>query len=94
MSDWDLFDSLEGFCSVGNIIHGVKDVGAVISRSASVANTDHNIFKDYESLLMLESFALHLLWAHGAFAVFAVMAVHSFSIVAKASIEKPVETGC
>ena len=91
MRDGNLLDSLEGFCSVGNIIYGVKDVGAVIPRSASVANTDHNIFKDYESLLMLESFALHLLWAHGAFAV---MAVHSFSIVAKASIEKPVETGC
>ena len=72
----------------------MEDVGAVIPRSAGVAHTDQNIFKDYESLLMLEGLALHLLRAHGSVAVFASIAVHGLRIVAKASNEKPVETGC
>src|SRR5882724_6461395 len=94
MSDRNLLDSLEGLSPVGNVIYGMENVGAVIPRSAGVANTDHDIFKDDESFLVLESLALHLLRAHGAFAVFAAIAVHGLSIMAKASNEKPVEAGC
>jgi hypothetical protein len=90
----NLLESLERLRAVSNIIHGVKSVRAVNSHSANIADADEYILKDYESLLMLESLPLHLLRAHGSLAVFTVIAVHGLSIVAKASFEKPVETGC
>ena len=96
MRDRNLLDSLEWFGSIRNVVHRVKDVSAVIPRSAGIANADHNIFQDYESLLMLKGLAFYLLRADGSlavFAVFAVIAVHDLSIVAEASNEKPVETG-
>ena len=74
--------SLEGARPIRNVIYGMEDIGAVVPHSARITNTDHNIFKDYESFLMLEGLVLHLLRAHGAFAVFAMIAVHAFSIMA------------
>jgi hypothetical protein len=90
----NLLDSLEGYCSISNIVHRVKDVSTVILGSAGVACTDNYVFEDYEALLMLEGLALHFLRAHGAFAVFTTITIHRFRVMVKASIEKPVETGC
>lgn len=75
MRDRDFLDPLEWFCSIRNVIYPVKDISTVISGSAFVTDTDHDIFQDYESLLMLKGFARHLLRANGSIAVLAAIAV-------------------
>lgn len=94
MRDRDFVDPLEWFCSIRNVIYPVKDICTVVPGSAFVTYTDHDIFQNYESLFMLEHLAFYLLRADGSLAVFAMIAVHARSIVAKAPNEKPVETGC
>ena len=80
MSHWDLLNSFEWFCSRSNVVHGVKDVRAVVSCSASVANADHNILQDDESFLVFKGLARDLLRAYGSFAVFAPIAVSGIVI--------------
>ena len=75
MRDGDLLDSFKWFCSGSNVVHGVKDVGAIVPGSACVADTDDYIFKHDESFLMLKCLALDLLRTDGAFAVFASITV-------------------
>jgi hypothetical protein len=76
MGHGNFLNSLEGLGSVSNIVYGVKNVGAVIPRTACVAYTDDNVFKDDESLLMLECLTQHFLGCDGSFAVFAPITVH------------------
>ncbi len=77
----NLLDSFEWLCSVGNVIDGVKNIGAVIPRAACIADADDHIFKDDETLLVLERLALNLLGTHGSFAVFAPITVDGIAIV-------------
>lgn len=73
--DWDFFYSLEWLRSIGNIIHGVKNISAVIPGAASVTNANNNILKDDETLLMLKCFLINFLRPNGSFAMFAPIAV-------------------
>jgi hypothetical protein len=75
MRDRNFVHSLEGLCSVSNIVHRVKNVRSVIPGSACITNTDENIFEDDESLLMLKCLPLNLLGTNGSFAVFAPITV-------------------
>lgn len=75
MRHWDLLHSFEWLCSVGDVMHGVKNICAVIPNTTRVADTDDNIFKDYEFLLVLKGLALDLLGTDGPFAVFAAITV-------------------
>jgi hypothetical protein len=73
--DGDLLNSLEGLRSVSNIVHSVKNVGAVIPRTACVAYTNDNVFKDNKSFLMLECLTRHFLGRDAPFAIFASITV-------------------
>lgn len=75
MRDRDLLDSFEWFCSVDDVVHGVKNIGAVIPCAACVADADDYVFKDDESFLVLKGLALDLLGTDGAVAVFAAITV-------------------
>ncbi len=75
MRDGDLLDSFKWFCSGSNVVHGVKDVGAVIARAACVADTDDYIFKHDESFLMLKGLALDLLRTDGSVTIFAPITI-------------------
>ncbi len=77
----DLLDSLEWFCSVGNVIDGVKNVSAVIPCAARVADAEDHVFQDDESLLVLERLALDLLGTDRPVAVFAPITVDGIAIV-------------
>ena len=58
---------------------GVEYFRAVITCSASVANTDRNTFEDYETILVLECLAIDLLRSNDSFAVLARITVRSVS---------------
>lgn len=75
MRDGDPLGSFEWFCSADDVVHGVKNIGAVIPCAACVADADENIFKDDESFLVLKGLALDLLRTNGAVAVFAAITV-------------------
>lgn len=80
VGDGNLLNSFEWFCARGNVVYGVKNISAVVSRSASVADADDNIFQDDESLLVLERLARDLLRTYGPFAVFALITVSGIVI--------------
>ena len=61
MCDRNLFHALEGFGACGNIVDGVKNFGAVVSRSAGIANTYDNVFEDNETLFVLKGLPVNLL---------------------------------
>lgn len=75
MCDGDLLNSLKGLRSVRDIVHGVKNISAVIPGSALVTNSNDNILKDDESLLMLKGLPLDFLGANGSLAVFTAATV-------------------
>jgi hypothetical protein len=79
MRDRDLLDSFERFCAVDDVMHGVKNIGAVIPCPACVADADDDVFKDDESFLVLEGLALDPLGTDGAVAVFAAITVHGIN---------------
>ena len=56
-------------------MNSVKYFGAVVSYPTSIADADRYSFKYDESLFVLESFAIDLLWANGSLAVFARVSV-------------------
>jgi hypothetical protein len=58
-------------------VNRVKYFGAVIARSAAVANTDCNALEDYKTLLVLKSLSVDLLRLNGSLAVLATIAVGS-----------------
>ena len=78
MRNRDLFDALEGFCAGGDVMDRVKDLGAVVPHSTSIANADCNSLQYDEPLLVLKSFAVDFLWPNGTLAVLAHVAVDSF----------------
>jgi hypothetical protein len=80
MSDWNLLDSLEWLHSGCYVMHGVKNVGAVIPGSTCVANPNHDTFEDDETPLVFESLPLDLLGADRPLAVFAPITVHRIAI--------------
>ena len=67
--DGDLFDAIERFCAGGDVMHGVKNLGAVISRTALIADAHYDAFKNNKSLLVLERLASHFLGTDSAVAV-------------------------
>jgi hypothetical protein len=71
----NFLNSLEGLRSVSNIVHGVKNLSAVIPGSACVTNPNDHIFQDDESLFMLKGLPLNLLGTNGSFAIFAPITV-------------------
>ncbi len=77
----DLLDSFEWLCSVSDVMDSVKNVSAVIPGAACVADADDHVFKDNESLLVLERLALDLLGTDGPVAVFAPITVDGIAIV-------------
>jgi hypothetical protein len=56
-------------------VHGVEDLGAVVSNAADVANSHYYAFENYEALLVLECLPSHLLGPDNALAVFTLIAV-------------------
>ena len=78
MFDRNLFHALEGFGACCNIMDGVKNFCAVISRSARITNTYDNPFENDETLLVLKGLQINLLWSHGAVTVLAWVIVRSF----------------
>ena len=61
----------------GDLINGVKDIGAVISTSTGVTNANDNVIKDDVSVLMTKNLPLNFLRSNCSFAVFALIAVHT-----------------
>lgn len=80
MGDGDLLNSFEWFCSSGNIVDSVKNIGVVIPCAASIADADDDALKDDKSFLVLECLALDLLGANGSFAVLAPITVRGIVI--------------
>jgi len=72
-----LFQSIERFRSSRDVVNCVKYLGAVITRSTIVANADCDALEDYETLLVLKSLSVDLLWSNGSVGVFARVAVSS-----------------
>jgi len=74
----DLFDAFEGLCAGGNIVDGVKDLGAVIAQSTNVADADGYSFEYDETLFILESLAVDFFRANGSLTMFALVTIVSF----------------
>jgi hypothetical protein len=80
VSDRYFFNSLERFGTGGDVMDRVKDLGAVISQPAGIANSHYDSLENDESLLVLECLAGNFLRPNGALAVFARITVRtSFS---------------
>ncbi len=81
MRDRDLLHSLVGLCPIGDVVHGVKNVSAIIPSPTSVTNSNYNVFEDDKSLFVLKGLPLNLLGTNLAFAVLTAVAVSGILIV-------------
>ena len=77
MSDGYLFHSLEGLGAGCDVVDRVEDLGAVVSKTAGIADAYYDSFKNDKTLLVFECLAGNFLRPNGAFAVFAVVAVRT-----------------
>jgi hypothetical protein len=72
----NLFDSLKGLRSIGNVMNCMKNVGAEIPGATGVADSDDNVFKDDEALFMFESLPLDLLGTNSSFTILTPITIH------------------
>src|SRR6266478_1782960 len=77
MSYWNGFSSLGHPLSCADFIDCMKNVGAVVSVSTPIADSDYHIFQDDESVLVFERLPLNSPRLHRAFAIFTAISVHS-----------------
>lgn len=77
----NLLNSLEWFLPASNIVHCMKDVGAVILGTAGGAHPNDNVLKDDESLLVFECLTCDGFWLNRPFTVFARITVRRVVIV-------------
>lgn len=77
MRNRNLFHALEGLGARSDIVDSVKNLGAVVSRSAGIANTYENFFENDKTLFVLKGLAVDFLRPHGALAVLAWVIVGS-----------------
>ena len=78
MSHRNLFRSLKRLNPRGDIMNGVQEIRAVISVPAFIADSDNDILKNDESILVLERLALYFLRLNFPFAILALIAIHKF----------------
>jgi hypothetical protein len=57
---------------------GVKNFGAVVPRSAGIANTYDNLFENDKSFFVLKGLSINPLWTHSALASLACVIVRRF----------------
>ena len=75
MSNRNFFDTLEGFRAGGDVVHRVEDLGAVVSNTAGIANSNYDAFENDKALLMFEGFTSNFLGTNRALAVFTPVTV-------------------
>lgn len=79
MSHGNLLNSFEWLSAIGDFVNGVKNVSTVIPGAARVARSDDHVFKDDESVLVLERLALDFFRTNSAGAVLATITVGRIS---------------
>ena len=67
----NVFNTVKGFRTRGNIMDSMKYFCAVIAYATGIANTDGDPFKYDEPLLVLKGLTVNFLRTHGALAVLA-----------------------
>ena len=72
-----MFESIERLRTRCDVVNCMKNLCAVVTRPTVIANADGYPLEDYETLFVLKSLAVDLLWSNGSVAVFARVAVRS-----------------
>lgn len=74
----------DDLCSIGHslacrdLVHSVENVGAVVSVSALLTDTDGHVFQNNEPALVLKGFTLDRARLDSSFAILTWIAVHNF----------------
>jgi hypothetical protein len=71
------FSSLGHPPSCADFMDCMKNVGAVVSVSTPIADSDYHIFQDDEFVLVFERLPLNSPCLNGAFAIFTAISVHN-----------------
>jgi len=75
MRNGDLFDALERFCTGGDVVDGVQDLGAVVTKSTRITDANRNSFEDDKPFLMFEGLTVDFFSANGTLTMFAQITV-------------------
>ena len=75
MRNGDLLDSIECLGAGRDVVNLVKNLGAVVSHSTSIADANCNSLEYDETLFVLEGLAVDLFWTNSALAVLARLTV-------------------
>lgn len=78
MRDRDLLNAVKWRCTSRDVMHGVKDVGAVVSRTTLIADAYYDAFENDEALLVLKRLSSNFPGPNGTVAVFTRVPVRSF----------------